>query len=230
MTLLQQRPALAQQLSAGIAALGLALPEKAEEKLLAYLALLAKWNRTYNLTAIRDEAAMVSHHLLDSLAVLPHLGSTATLADVGSGAGLPGLPLAVARPALRLASVEANQKKAAFQQQAKIELGLDNVSVHCSRIEDLKTTPFDAVISRAFSDLAEFVRLAGRLVREGGRLLAMKGVYPQEEIAALPPQWQLAAAHILVVPGLDAQRHLIVLERTQGSLPPDPLPGEGGDS
>ena len=203
-----------EQLAAGIAALGLALPEKAEEKLLAYLALLSKWNRTYNLTAVRDEAAMVSHHLLDSLAVLPHLGATGTLADVGSGAGLPGLPLAIARPALELVSIEANQKKSAFQQQAKIELGLANVAIHCGRVEDLKpATLFDAVISRAFSDLAEFVRLAGQLVRAGGRLLAMKGVYPEREIAALPLDWRLVAVPALTVPGLDARRHLIILER-----------------
>ena len=205
---------LADQLAAGITALGLALPERTEERLLAYLALMSKWNRTYNLTAVRDEAGMVTHHLLDSLAVLPHLGAAATLADVGSGAGLPGLPLAIARPALKLTSIEANHKKSAFQQQAKIELGLANVSIHCGRVEVLKpATPFDAVVSRAFSDLAEFVRLAGRLVRAGGRLLAMKGVYPQQEIAALPAEWRLAEACVLAVPGLDAQRHLIILER-----------------
>lgn len=204
----------AEQLAAGIAALGLALPHETEEKLLAYLALLSKWNRTYNLTAVRDEAGMVTHHLLDSLAVLPHLGATATLADVGSGAGLPGLPLAMARPTLKLTSIEANHKKSAFQQQAKIELGLANVSIHCGRVEVLRPpTLFDAVISRAFSDLADFVRLAGRLVRAGGRLLAMKGVYPQEEIAALSAEWRLAEASVLAVPGLDAQRHLIILER-----------------
>lgn len=205
---------LAEKLSAGIAALGLALPAGAEEKLLVYLALLAKWNRTYNLTAVRDEAEMVTHHLLDSLAVLPHLGVVASLADVGSGAGLPGLPLAMARSDLRLTSVEANQKKAAFQQQAKIELGLANVAVHCGRVEAvMPEKSFDAVISRAFSDLAEFARLAGRLVREGGRLLAMKGVYPQQELAALPAEWRLVAAPALTVPGLEAQRHLIILER-----------------
>lgn len=205
---------LAEKLSAGIAALGLVLPAGAEEKLLVYLALLSKWNRTYNLTAVRDEAEMVTHHLLDSLAVLPHLGAVASLADVGSGAGLPGLPLAVARPDLRLTSVEANQKKAAFQQQAKIELGLANVVVHCGRVEAvMPEKSFDAVVSRAFSDLAEFARLAGRLVREGGRLLAMKGVYPQQELAALPADWRLVAAPALTVPGLEAQRHLIILER-----------------
>lgn len=204
----------AQQLAAGVAALGIALPAGAEERLAAYLALLAKWNRTYNLTAIRDAAAMVTHHLLDSLAVLPWLGATARLADVGSGAGLPGLVLAIARPELAVVSIEANQKKAAFQQQVKIELDLGNVEVRCARVEAVPPVPpFNAVISRAFADLADFVRLAGPLVGPGGRLLAMKGVLPAAEIAALPAGWRASATHALAVPGLDAQRHLIVVER-----------------
>ena len=204
----------APELATGLAALGLDLSDDIVAKLKAYLALLAKWNRTYNLTAVRDEREMLTHHLLDSLAVLPHLGAVNMLADVGSGAGLPGLLLALARPALTLVSIESNQKKAAFQQQAKIELGLANVSIHCGRVEALKpVSGFDAVISRAFADLAEFVRLAGHLVAERGRLLAMKGVMPSAEIAALPPGWHMTAAPLLVVPGLDAQRHLIVLER-----------------
>lgn len=205
---------LVERLSSGCAELGLNLTAGVQERLMAYLELLAKWNRTYNLTAIRDPEEMVTCHLLDSLAVMPHLGDTSTLADVGSGAGLPGLALAIAQPQLQVASIEANQKKAAFQQQAKIELRLDNVSIHCGRVEALNMQfRFDAVISRAFSDLAEFVRLAGALVREGGRLLAMKGVYPAAEIAALPASWVMTAAHVLTVPGLAAERHLIVLER-----------------
>ena len=204
----------AQQLADGVAALGIALPEGAQARLLAYLALLLKWNRTYNLTAVRDEADMVTHHLLDSLTVLPQLGDAKTLADIGSGAGLPGFVLAVARPDLAVTSVEASQKKAAFQQQAKIELGLGNVNIHAGRVESLAAdASFDAVISRAFSSLADFVGLAGRLVAGGGRLLAMKGVYPADEIAALPAGWRVVAAPVLAVPGLDAQRHLIILER-----------------
>ncbi|HEX8988487.1 MAG TPA: 16S rRNA (guanine(527)-N(7))-methyltransferase RsmG [Rhodocyclaceae bacterium] len=204
----------AQMLASGVDALALKLPEGAADKLLAYLALLAKWNRIYNLTAVRDEADMVTHHLLDSLAVLPYLGDIGRLADVGSGAGLPGIALAIARPDLEIVSVEASQKKAAFQQQAKIELGLGNFSVHCGRVEALEPDrPFDAVISRAFSSLALFVRLTDRLVGREGRLLAMKGIAPADEIAALPAGWRAAAVHRLVVPGLAAQRHLIVLER-----------------
>jgi 16S rRNA (guanine527-N7)-methyltransferase len=194
----------------GIRKLGLELPQGAEQKLEGYLALLAKWNRVYNLTAIRDADQMVTHHLLDSLAVLPHLGALRSLVDVGSGGGLPGLTLAICRPDLQVTSVEASQKKAAFQQQAKIELGLANVSIHCGRIEAI-TGVFDAAISRAFAELADFVSLAGHLSR---RLLAMKGAYPRAELDRLPPGWRLADAVKLDVPGLDAERHLIVLEKT----------------
>jgi 16S rRNA (guanine527-N7)-methyltransferase len=204
----------AEQLHAGIAALGLTLPEGAEARLLAYLDLLAKWNRTFNLTAVRKPAEMVTHHLLDSLALLPLLAEKSVLAgrrlvDVGSGAGIPGLVLAIARPELEIASIEASQKKASFQQQAKIELGLAKVSIHCARAEAVAET-FDAAISRAFASLADFVRYAGHL---SNTLLAMKGVYPAAEIAALPAGWRLAASHEIKVPGLDAQRHLLVLRR-----------------
>ena len=197
-------------LADGIAELGLTLPTGAEGKLEAFMALLAKWNRSYNLTAIRDPDQMVTHHLLDSLAVLPHLGPIKKLADVGSGAGLPGLTLAISRPELRVTSVEASHKKVAFQQQAKIELKITNVSIHCGRVERLKGV-FDAVISRAFADLAEFVGVAGHLTV---RLLAMKGAYPATEIARLPDGWRLADAVKLNVPGLVAERHLLILERT----------------
>ena len=197
-------------LHSGIAALGLDLPPGAEDKLSAYLALLAKWNRTYNLTAIHDEQRMVTHHLLDSLAVLPHLMDVTNMADVGSGAGLPGIPLAICGPDLQLTSVEASQKKAAFQQQAKIELALDNVNVYCGRVEAM-TGAFDAVISRAFAELAAFIGHAGHL---SARLLAMKGAYPQAELDRLPAGWRLTQAIRLEVPGLDAERYLIVLGRT----------------
>lgn len=203
-------------LAEGLAALGLVLPAGAAEKLAAYLGLLAKWNRTYNLTAIRDPDEMVTHHLLDSLAVLPILEKSApaarrdfSLADIGSGAGLPGLVLAIARPDWRIASIEAVEKKAAFQRQAKIELGLANVSIHCGRVEK-STGTFDAVISRAFASLGDFVRLAGHL---SGRLWAMKGAYPADEVKVMPAGWRLLAHHELKVPGLQAERCLLQLER-----------------
>ena len=204
----------AEQLRGGIAALGLGLPDAAEARLLGFLDLLLKWNRTFNLTAIRQPAEMVTHHLLDSLALLTLLEEKSVLAgrrlvDVGSGAGVPGLVLAIARPDLDLASIESSQKKAAFQQQAKIELGLVNVSIHCARAEAVTDT-FDAALSRAFASLADFVGYAGHL---SSRLLAMKGVYPADEVAALPAGWRLAQNHMVTVPGLDAQRHLLVLEK-----------------
>jgi 16S rRNA (guanine527-N7)-methyltransferase len=205
------------KLDAGVAALGLALPAGAAEKLVAYLALLSKWNRTYNLTAIRDPGEMVTHHLLDSLSVIPALEKSAlagrqalSLVDVGSGAGLPGLVLAIARPDWQITSVEAVEKKAAFQRQVQIELGLANVSIHCGRVEQLQGS-FTNVISRAFASLADFVRFAGHL---SSCLWAMKGTYPADEIATLPTGWQVVASHVLSVPGLDAERHLLQLERT----------------
>jgi 16S rRNA (guanine527-N7)-methyltransferase len=198
----------------GVAGLGLALPAGAEEKLNSYLALLTKWNRTYNLTAIRDPAEMVTHHLLDSLAVLPVLKKSALagrrLADVGSGAGLPGLVLAIAQPDWQITSIETVEKKVAFQRQAKIELDLMNVSIHCGRVEDM-TDDFDAIISRAFASLDDFIGLAGHL---SPCLWAMKGAYPADEIAALPVGWQVTASYELNVPGLAAQRHLLQLEKT----------------
>jgi 16S rRNA (guanine527-N7)-methyltransferase len=203
-----------EQLERGLAALGLALPAAANDRLLAYAALLGKWNKVYNLTALREEGQVVGRHLLDSLAVLPHLGQAQRLADIGSGGGLPGVPLAIARPELRVALVESNHKKSAFLQQAKIELQLANVEVHCLRVEALQPQEkFDIVISRALSDLAEFVRLAGHLVAEGGAILAMKGVHPYEEIALLPESWRVRETKPLSVPGLDAQRRLVIIER-----------------
>jgi 16S rRNA (guanine527-N7)-methyltransferase len=201
-----------QQLAAGIAGLGLALPEGAEAKLLAYLALLAKWNRVYNLTAVRDAGRMVSHHLLDSLAAAPYfLGET--VLDVGSGGGLPGIPLAIARPELRVTLVDSIAKKTAFLQQAKAELGLANLDVVTSRVEDYRPAArFDVITSRAFSDLKEFVTLTRHLLEPGGRWLAMKGLYPNEEISVLPADVKVSAYHLLVVPGLEASRHLIILE------------------
>lgn len=210
---------VSEQIHAGVRLLGIDLSTDLEQKLGDYLSLLAKWNRVYNLTAVRDESAMVSQHLLDSLAVLPFLDSNSmairSLADVGSGGGLPGIPLAIARPKLAVELIEANHKKASFLQQAKIELKLDNVSVHCGRVEAFKPKVlFDAVISRAFSSLADFVQLAAHLLAPEGRLLAMKGIHPQEEIEQLPPGWRVSRSIPLVVPELNAQRDFIVIEKT----------------
>lgn len=200
------------QLAAGVAALGLALPQGAEERLLAYLALLDKWNRVYNLTAVRETERMVSHHLLDSLAAVPYFTGQ-TVLDVGSGGGLPGIPLAIARPELQVTLIDSIAKKTAFLLQAKAELGLVNLHVVTSRVEDYRPeSGFDVITSRAFSDLREFVALTRPLLNPGGRWLAMKGLMPHEEIASLPLSVKVSANHELHVPGLDATRHLIVLE------------------
>lgn len=194
-------------LDRGLGELALALPLEARERLLDYLALLAKWNRTYNLTAIHDPLAMVAHHLLDSLSVLPHLplpAEHARLADAGSGAGLPGIPLAIARPRWRVALAESSQKKAAFLRQAAIELGLDNVEVHEGRVEAWHPQPlFDLVISRAFAELGEFIAACRHLVAPGGVLAAMKGTAPRDVRAD-------CSLIRLRVPLLEAQRHLVL--------------------
>lgn len=204
---------LAAQLADGATQLGLALPPQGVPRLLEYLTLLHKWNRIYNLTAVREPAKMVSHHLLDSLAVVPQV-TAATVLDVGSGAGLPGIPLALALPRTHVTLLDSSHKKTAFLWQAKLELKLDNVAVACERVETWwPGRTFEMVISRAFSDLAEFIKLAGRHVAPGGRLATMKGIYPHEEIAQLPGGWRLDRALALAVPGLRAQRHLLLIER-----------------
>jgi len=201
-----------QQLKAGIAALGLALPEGAEAKLLAYLALLDKWNRVYNLTAVRAAERMVSHHLLDSLAAVPYFEGENVL-DVGSGGGLPGIPLAIARPELQVTLIDSIAKKTAFLLQAKAELGLNNLKVVTGRVEDFRPEArFDVITSRAFSDLKEFATLTRHLLKPAGCWLAMKGLMPHEEITYLPDWVKVSANHALLVPGLEASRHLIVLE------------------
>ena len=200
------------QLAQGIAELGLQVPADIQSKLNDYLALIEKWNRVHNLTAVRDSAKMVSVHALDSLAILPHLQAASVL-DVGSGAGLPGIPLALMWPHARVVLLDSNHKKAAFLRQAAIELGLKNVEVVCERVEAWEAPQkFELVISRAFSDLPEFLKLAGRLCAAHGVVAAMKGVYPDEELAQLPATFKLRAAIPLKVPGLSAERHLVVLD------------------
>jgi 16S rRNA (guanine527-N7)-methyltransferase len=203
-------------LEKGLRTLGLELGAPAQARLLAYIALLEKWNRTFNLTAIRDAARMVSHHLLDSLAVLPCFppGSTLRVVDIGSGGGLPGIPLALARPDWSVALVESNQNKAAFLRQAQAELPLPSVEVVGLRVEDYAPEPpFDVAISRAYSDLSAFARDAARMTGPRGRWLAMKGVYPEQEIAELPDDVRVEGVTRLRVPGLDAERHIVIMER-----------------
>ncbi|MCR6495249.1 16S rRNA (guanine(527)-N(7))-methyltransferase RsmG [Thermomonas sp. S9] len=206
--------ALRPELEAGLAQLSqdpaLAAP------LLDYLALLARWNATYNLTAIRDVREMLAKHLLDSLAMQPFVRDLPTLADLGTGPGLPGIPLAIATPGLRVALVESNGKKARFLREAVRQLKLGNVQVAESRIEAFRpAAPFAAITARALATLPQILALGGHLLAPAGRLLAMKGVVPADEIAALPPGWQVAAIHPLQVPGLAAERHLLEIARAQ---------------
>jgi len=203
-------------LGAGVRALGVALPDDARWKLDAYVALLAKWNRTFNLTAIREPERMVTHHLLDALAVLPHLpqGATLRVLDVGAGGGVPGIPLAIARPGWRFTLIDASSKKATFLTQAAAELGLANLTAVAGRVEDYRPpAPFDVVVARAFADLRTFAETSMRHVVDGGVLVAMKGVHPHEEIADLPPDVVVVATPSIDVPGLDAARHLVVMQR-----------------
>lgn len=197
-------------LAAGLATLGLDLPLAAQQKLLAFRDLLLKWNKIYNLTALRDPAQAISHHLLDSLVILPHVGA-GNLLDVGSGGGLPGIPLAIIRPELAVTLVDTVQKKATFLQQAAIELGLKNVAVHHARVEEM-SGEYVQIASRAFAELALFVNLTRHLLAPGGRWLAMKGVRPDAEINALPADIVVEAIIPLTVPGLSAERHLIILK------------------
>jgi 16S rRNA (guanine527-N7)-methyltransferase len=203
----------ASQLQQGLTALELDFSPEVQEKLLAYAALLYKWNKTYNLTALREPSLAVSHHLLDSLAVLPYI-KAGSLLDVGSGGGLPGVPLAIVRPELRVTLLDSNSKKTAFLLQASIELDLPNIAVHCGRVEQYRPAEKFAVItSRAFSELADFVGLSQHLLQAGGTWLAMKGVWPTEEIARLPGDAVVEAVHRLAVPGVEGERHLVVMCR-----------------
>ena len=207
---------LAEELQRGIAQLGIALDADTQRKLLDYLALLHKWNKVYNLTAIRDPQQMVSHHLLDSLAVMPHLWAGRWL-DVGCGAGLPGLVLAVAQPDWQFALLDSNSKKTSFVQQAIIELGLRNVSVHCACVEEWQPAErFDGIISRAFSELGEFLRCTRHLIAPHGRWAAMKGA-PQQELAGVPDGCRVERVIPLQVPGLHAARSLVVVSGSSHS-------------
>lgn len=201
-----------QQLETGARSLGLALDEKQLSWLMQYLSLIQKWNRVHNLTALRDPQKMLTHHLLDSLAVLPHFCADRLL-DVGSGAGLPGIPLAIARPHWEITLSDSNHKKSSFQQQAVIELGLRNVRVAPGRVEDIRPEQkFDGVISRAFSEIADLIACTCHLLATNGRWYAMKGVCPDEELAQLPAGVEVERIVPLTVPGLRAQRHLIILK------------------
>ncbi|AMC36340.1 16S rRNA (guanine(527)-N(7))-methyltransferase RsmG [Janthinobacterium sp. B9-8] len=202
------------ELAAGLAELKLDLSTAQAVSLLAYTALIAKWNKTYSLTAIREPERMVSHHLLDSLAPLPQFKGQASekirILDVGSGFGTPGIPLAIARPDWQLFLLDSNHKKTTFLRQVIAELKLTNVTVLTERVELYKPeAPFQIITSRAFAELAEFVKLTQHLLAPEGEWAALKGVYPFEEIAHLPATVKVTAVDHLKVPGIDAERHLV---------------------
>jgi 16S rRNA (guanine527-N7)-methyltransferase len=201
---------LAQELAEGVARMGLEVAPEQQAKLLNYLALLHKWNKVYNLTAVRQPEQMVSNHLLDSLAVLPYLWPRCWL-DVGCGGGLPGIVLAVMRPDWSFTLLDSNSKKTGFVQQAAIELGLRNVEVRCDRVEQWQPEQkFDGIISRAFAEAADFVRLTRHLLADGGRWAAMKGA-PEQELARLPGGIRVEKVVTLHVPKLEAARSLVIL-------------------
>ncbi len=202
-----------QSLARGIAQLGIVVAPDAQQKMLAYLALLQKWNKVYSLTAIRQTEQMVNHHLLDSLAVLPHLWPGRWL-DVGCGPGLPGLILALMRPEWSFTLLDSNSEKTSFVQQAVIELGLHNVSVCCARVEGWQPVEkFDGIISRAFAEVAEFTALTRHLLVQDGGWVAMKGT-PEQELERLPAGVMVERVIPLQVPSLDAARCLVILKAT----------------
>jgi 16S rRNA (guanine527-N7)-methyltransferase len=207
------RDALTRILADGVRSLPLALSEAQLRQLIDYLALLAKWNAVYNLTAVRDPAQMVTQHLLDSLAAMPAFAGAKNVLDVGAGGGLPGMVLAIARPDLSVSMIDTVHKKTAFLTQAKAELGLVNVTIHTARVEQLQVPEkFDVITSRAFAELNDFVTWSGHLLKEGGRFIALKGVKPNKEIARLPAGWKVTGVQPLNVPGLQAERHLVFIE------------------
>lgn len=205
-------------LNDGVKTLGLTLSASQQKKLLAYLTLMIKWNRVYNLTALRDPVQMMTHHLLDSLAAVKVFQDAVNVLDVGSGGGLPGIVLAVwaseACPLMRVSMIDTVRKKTAFLTQVKTELQLGNVSIYTGRVEQLQVERhFDVITSRAFSELDDLIDWSHHLLQTDGRYIAMKGIIPRDEIARLPDGWRIQQTQALHVPGLNAERHLIFIER-----------------
>jgi 16S rRNA (guanine527-N7)-methyltransferase len=206
---------LDQQLQGGLSVLGLDLSPEIRARLIGFLRLLEKWNRSYNLTAVRELEQMVPRHLLDSLVVLPYLRGPDIL-DIGTGAGLPGIPLALVRPDLRFTLLDSNAKKLRFVRQAVQELALKNVEIVEGRVENFHPPKkFATLIARAFASIPDMLAACGHLMAPGTRLLAMKGMFPQEELAAVPGRYQVAEVKALNIPGLDAARHLVILTPRQ---------------
>lgn len=202
-----------QKLQSGLKEMGLDLSGEQQDKLLAYVEMLKKWNKTYNLTALRNESQIISHHLLDSLTLPPYLEGAQTMLDVGSGGGQPGIPAAVCRPDLQITLLDANTKKTSFLQQAAIELELKNVRVVSGRVEAVQGLRADVITSRAFAELADFVNWTAHLLQNGGCWAAMKGVYPAAEIDRLPDSVCVERVDKIRVPQLNAERHMVILRK-----------------
>ncbi|MFO7706176.1 MAG: 16S rRNA (guanine(527)-N(7))-methyltransferase RsmG [Halopseudomonas sp.] len=201
------------ELTEGAALLSIDLAPEQAERMLAYLQLLQKWNKAYNLTAVRDPDEMVSRHLLDSLSILPYVQGDRWL-DVGSGGGMPGIILAIMRPNTQFTLLDSNGKKTRFLTQVKLELGMANLTVVQNRVEVFQAElPFHGIVSRAFSSLADFTQLTRHLSDSDTSWLAMKGQYPQEELAGLPVDFQVTDSAQLAVPGCQGSRHLLILRR-----------------
>ena len=214
---------LAELLQNGLHGMALSMSTEQQQRLLQYVFLLNKWNKTYNLTAVREPERMIGLHIIDSLAVLTRLGGATTVLDVGSGAGLPGIPIAIARADVQVSMLDSLQKKTAFIRQAIGEIGLQNAEVVCERVEQFQPIKkFDMVISRAFAELTDFVRVAAHLVATGGQMLAMKGVYPHEEIDRLSKNLDAPCCVDTViklnVPQVEGERHLVILKKTKESM------------
>ena len=204
-----------EELSTGAREMGIELTTHQHDQLLAYLALLIKWNKAYNLTAVRNPDEMVSRHLLDSLSILPFIGNSPSWLDVGSGGGMPGIPLAIMFPEKQITTLDSNGKKTRFQTQVKLELELDNLQVIHNRVEAFRPEqPFTGIVSRAFSSLEDFTNWTRHLGDTQTRCLAMKGLHPADELVALPADFHLDSANALAVPGCQGQRHLLILRRT----------------
>ena len=202
-----------QKLQSGLKEMGFDLSGEQQDKLLAYVEMLKKWNKTYNLTALRDESQIISHHLLDSLTLPPYLEGAQTMLDVGSGGGQPGIPAAVCRPDLQITLLDANTKKTSFLQQAAIELELKNVRIVSGRVEAVQGLRADVITSRAFAELADFVNWTAHLLQDGGCWAAMKGVYPAAEIDRLPDSVCVERVDKIRVPQLNAERHMVILRK-----------------
>lgn len=204
-------------LQQGLQQMNIDLTVPQQLQLLAFIDLLKKWNSTYNLTALRNDQDVISHHILDSLTLLPYVEHARGLIDVGSGGGMPGIPVAIARPDLPVALLDANSKKTSFLQQAVIELGLTNIQVITARVEAMVGEQFDVITSRAFAELNDFITITKQLMAKGGCWAAMKGVYPYEEIERLPDNVELIQVDKLTVPHLNAERHMVLVRKKENT-------------